>query len=119
MFPQPSVETADDIDDLIEDAEEVGYVERQITEDGLLKPSISQALFGFNINELTSAQSTNLVVFGGSVATYLHFVLGELLDESITAARFFTIAIVYFIPVYGAAMAADGALNNDKDSPAA
>lgn len=113
------VETADDIDDLIEDAEEVGYVERQITEDGLLKPSISQALFGFNINELTSAQSTNLVVFGGSVATYLHFVLGELLDESITAARFFTIAIVYFIPVYGAAMAADGALNNDKDSPAA
>lgn len=113
------VETADDIDDLIEDTEEVRYVERQITEDGRLKPSISQALFGFNINELTSTQSTNLVTFGGSVATYLHLVLGELLDENITAARFFTIVIVYFIPVYGAAMAADGALNNGKDSPAA
>lgn len=113
------VETADDIDDLIDDREELEYVERQITEDGLLKPSISQALFGFNINELTSAQSTTLVAFGGAVATYLHFVLGELLDENITAARFFTIVIVYFIPVYSAAMAADGALNNGNDSPAA
>ncbi|MGV0446019.1 hypothetical protein ACUY3B_08480 [Corynebacterium ureicelerivorans] len=113
------VSNTDDIDDLVENAEAVEFVENQIIEDGVLKPSISQALLGFNLSNLTLTQSGSLVAFGGSVATYLHFVLGELLDENITAARFFTIAIVYFLPVYGAAMVADGAPDNDKDSPAA
>lgn len=113
------VTTPGDIDDLIDDAEAVEYVQNQITEDGVLKPSISQALFGFNLNELTLTQSGSLVVFGGSVITYLHQALGTLLEENVTAARFFTVAIIYFIPVYGAAMAADGALSEGKDSPAA
>ena len=113
------VKATDDIDDLVEDAKAVEFVESQIIEDGILKPSISQALLGFNLSDLTLTQSGTLVAFGGSVATYLHYVLGELLDENITAARFLTIAIVYFLPVYGAAMAADGALNNGQDSPAA
>lgn len=113
------VETADDIDDLVEDAQAVEYVENQITENGALKPSISQALFGFNLNELTLSQSGSLVVFGGSVIPYMHQVLGTLLEEDVTAARFFTVAIIYFIPVYGAAMAADGALGKSKGSPAA
>lgn len=113
------VETPGDIDDLIDDAETVEYVQNQITEDGALKPSISQALFGFNLNELTLTQSGSLVAFGGSVITYLHQALGTLLEENVTAARFFTVAIIYFIPVYGAAMAADGALSKGKDSPAA
>ena len=113
------VETTDDIDNLVEDAEAVEFVENQITEDGVLKPSISRALLGFNLSDLTLTQSGSLVAFGGSVATYLHYVLGELLDENITAARFFTIAIVYFLPVYGTAMLADAALAEEKDSPAA
>ncbi|MCZ9298693.1 hypothetical protein L8V20_07815, partial [Corynebacterium sp. c19Ua_109] len=91
----------------------------QITENGALKPSISQALFGFNLNELTLSQSGSLVVFGGSVISYMHQVLGTLLEEDVTAARFFTVAIIYFIPVYGAAMAADGALGKSRGSPAA
>lgn len=111
------VETADDIDDLIEDTDEVGYVERQITEDGLLKPSISQALFGFNINELTLTQSGSLVLFGWAVATYLDEVFGAMLEENATAARIFATMIIYFIPVWGSAMIADGELG--KDSPAA
>ncbi|WP_284796705.1 hypothetical protein QP896_003705 [Corynebacterium rhinophilum] len=113
------VETADDIDDLVEDAQAVEFVENQITENGTLKPSISQVLFGFNLNELTLTQSGSLVTFGGSVIAYMHQVLGTLLEEDVTAARFFTVAIIYFIPVYGAAMLADGALGNGKDSPAA
>ncbi|MBU5655180.1 hypothetical protein KPA07_09720 [Corynebacterium aurimucosum] len=113
------VETADDIDDLIEDAQAVEYVENQITENGALKPSISQVLFGFNLNELTLTQSGSLVTFGGSVIAYLHQVLGTLLEEDVTAARFFTVAIIYFLPVYGAALLADGALGKGKDSPAA
>ena len=104
---------------MVEDAEAVEFVENQITEDGVLKPSISRALLGFNLSDLTLTQSGSLVAFGGSVATYLHYVLGELLDENITAARFFTIAIVYFLPVYGTAMLADAALAEEKDSPAA
>lgn len=113
------VETVDDIDGLVEDAQAVEYVENQITENGALKPSISQALFGFNLNELTLSQSGSLVVFGGSVISYMHQVLGTLLEEDVTAARFFTVAIIYFIPVYGAAMAADGALGKSRGSPAA
>lgn len=113
------VETADDIDDLVEDAQAVEYVENQITENGALKPSISQVLLGFNLNELTLTQSGSLVVFGGAVIPYMHQVLGTLLEENVTAARFFTVAIIYFIPVYGAAMVADGALGEGKDSPAA
>ena len=113
------VETADDIDDLVEDAQAIEYVENQITENGALKPSISQALFGFNLNELTPAQSSSLVIFGGTVISYMHQVLGTLIEEDVTAARFFTVAIIYFIPVYGAAMAADGVLGKSKDSPAA
>lgn len=111
------VETADDIDDLVEDAQAVEYVENQITENGALKPSISQVLFGFNLNELTLTQSGSLVTFGGAVIAYMHQVLGTLLEEDVTAARFFTVAIIYFIPVYGAAMLADGALGDGKDSP--
>lgn len=113
------VETADDIDDLIEDTEEVGYVERQITEDGLLKPSISQALFGFNISELTLTQSGGLVVFGGVTLEYVYGVLSALLDESATATRLFAALVVNFIAVYGAAMIADGELGRGEDSPAA
>lgn len=112
------VETADDIDDLVEDAQAVEYVENQITENGALKPSISQALFGFNLNELPLTQAGSLVIFGGSVIPYMHQVLETLLEENVTAARFFAVAIIYFIPVYGAAMAADGALGQGKDSPA-
>ena len=113
------VENADDIDDLVEDAQAVEYVENQITENGALKPSISQVLFGFNLNELTLTQSSSLVAFGGAVIPYMHQVLGTLLEENVTAARFFTVAIIYFIPVYAAAMVADGELGKGKDSPAA
>src|SRR5699024_7336932 len=75
------VETADDIDDLVEDAQAVEYVENQITENGALKPSISQVLFGFNLNELTLTQSGSLVAFVGVVIGYMHQVLGTLLEE--------------------------------------
>ena len=111
------VGTADDIDDLIEDAEAAGHVERQITEDGLLQPSISQALFGFNINELTLAQSGSLILFGWSIVAYLGEVLGALLEENVTVARIFATVIIYFIPVWGSAMVAEGELGTD--SPAA
>ncbi|TVX75842.1 hypothetical protein [Corynebacterium sp. NML180780] len=113
------VETPDDIDDLVGDAQAVEYVENQITENGALKPSISQALFGFNLNELPLTQSGSLVAFGGSVIAYMDQVLGLLLAENVTAARFFTVAIIYFIPVYGAAMVGDGELGEGKDLPAA
>lgn len=112
------VETADDIDDLVEEAQGVEYVEKQITENGALKPSISEVLFGFNLNELPLSQSGSLVTFGGAVVAYLHQVLGTLLEEDVTAARIFTVVLIYFIPVYGAAMVADGTLDKGKDSPA-
>lgn len=112
------VETAGDIDELVENAEAAEYIENQVTENGVLKPSLSQILFGFDLNELTLTQAGSLVTFGGSVVAYLHQVLGTLLEEDVTAARIFTIAIIYFIPVYGTAMLADGALGKGKDSPA-
>lgn len=111
------VENADDIDDLVEDTEAVEAIEDQIFEDGVLKPSISQALFGFNISELTLTPSSNLVVFVGSTLAYLFEVLGTLLDENATAARIFATIIIGFIPVYGSAKAVDE--ERGKDSPAA
>lgn len=101
------VETPDDIDDLVEDAQAVEYVENQITENGVLKPSISQVLFGFDINDITTDQRNSLFAFGGSVAVYLYETLGTLLDENVTAARFFAVAIILFLPVYSTAMVAD------------
>lgn len=101
------VETPDDIDDLVEDAKAVEFVESQITENGVLKPSISQVLFGFDINDITTDQRNSLFAFGGSVAVYLYETLGTLLDENVTAARFFAVAIILFLPVYSTAMFAD------------
>ena len=101
------VETTDDIDDLVEDAKAIEFVENQITENGALKPSISQVLFGFDINDITTDQRNSLFAFGGSVAVYLYETLGTLLDENVTAARFFAVAIIFFLPVYSTAMVAD------------
>ncbi len=113
------VETAADIDDLVEDAEAVEFVESQITENWAIKPPVSQALFGFNLSELTLTQSGSLVVFGGVTLEYVHEVLSALLDENATAARLFAALVINFIAVYGSAMIADGELGKGKDSPAA
>ena len=113
------VETTDDIDDLVEDAEAIEFVEKQITEDGVLKPSLSQALFGFNLNELTPTQSGSLVVFCAVTLNCVHEVLSGLLDENATAARLFAVVIINFIAMYGSAMVADGELGKNEDSPVA
>lgn len=113
------VKNSENIDDLVEDAEAVEFVENQIIEDGVLKPSISQTLLGFNLSDLTLTQSGSLVVFGGVTLEYVYEVLGALLDENGTAARLFTALVINFIAVYGSLMIAYGELGRGKDSPAA
>lgn len=111
------VESADDIDDLVEDTEAVEFIEKQITENGIRKPSISQVLFGFNFNELTITQSGSLVLFCGSIINFLYEVLGALIEGDVTAARYFAVVVIYLFPVIGTGMVTIGEL--DKGSPAA